>query len=506
MAVNIDRSALRDMRFTYFIYGAFFLFNPFITVVDALPDFIGALFFILALYKIRDLSDHLESARTNLIRFFWVSLSRIPAFFIMFWISHNYSAERSIMLVFTFCYAVAETILLAFIFNSLFNGLIYLGERNEGTAVFRTIPTKKINGEYVFKAPKPQKAGKKKAKRPPHELTVAGVKRLSVITFLLLRALSVLPELVYITDKGDVLSGAQKVAPVHFKGIFTALAFIPALLLGIVWLVKFLKYIRGICADKQFCENVSVSYYKKVPAESMLPAYRRYSVFCILAGFASIFAVDFFLNDKNAIPDVIASALLFAALMYFSAKVSSVQPFAKLLCAAAVVLDLGSIILFERFSDSFIFSDVWRLPEATSSYLTFLLCDTAATALLLITAITLASTAVKHTKKELLADEIGKNSPRIRNEIADINRRKVLCFIAAIASACSNVFYRLTLVDTEYVSVADQEFTETTHLYIPRFETYWMIDVVIGLLLIAAAYSLIEKTKDSLKYKYMIED
>ena len=506
MAVKKDLSALRDMRFTYFIYGAFFLFNPFITVVDALPDFIGALFFILALYKIRDLSDHLESARTNLIRFFWVSLSRIPAFLIMFWISHNYTAERSIMLVFTFCYAVAETILLAFIFNSLFNGLIYLGERNEGTAVFKTIPAQKINGEYVFKPPKPPRKNKKKTKRPVGELSVAGVKNLSVITFLLLRALSVLPELVYVTDKGDILSATEKVAPVHFKGIFTALAFIPAFVLGIVWLVKFLNYVRGICADKQFCENVSVSYYKKVPAESMLPAYRRYSVFCILAGFASIFAVDFFLNDRNAIPDVISSALLFAALLYFSSKVRKVQPYAMIIAAAALLLDCGSIVLFERFSDSFIFSDVWRIPDATNSYLAYLLCDTAATALMLITALMLSSCAIKHARNELLADEIGKNSPRIRNEIADINRRKVLCFCAAIISACSNAFYRLTLVDTEYVSVADQEFTETTHLYIPRFETYWMIDMLIGLLLIAAAYALIEKTKDSLKYKYMIED
>ena len=153
-------SPAKDLRIGFFITGAFFLFNPFITIVDFLPDFIGALLFVLALYKLRDMSDHMESARTGFLRFFWISLSRIPAFLIMFWVSHNFSAERSIILVFTFCYAVLETILLAFCFNSLFDGFIYVGERNEGTAIFRTVLTKRVNGEYAFAPVKVEKYNK----------------------------------------------------------------------------------------------------------------------------------------------------------------------------------------------------------------------------------------------------------------------------------------------------------------------------------------------------------
>ena len=264
---------VKDLRLTYFIYGAFFLFNPFVTVVDALPDFIGALFFILALYKIRDLSDHLNSARTNFIRFFWVSASRIPAFFLMFWVSHNFSAERSIMLVFTFCYAVAETIMLAISFNQLFNGLIYIGERNDGSAVFYTVKTVKKDGYYEFAKEEAKDnynresiRKERRPQRPP--MSVPAVKTLSIVTFLLLRALSVLPELVYIADNGDVLSATQKVAPIHFKGIFTVLAFIPALALGIIWLKRFTQYMRGVCADNAFFANILRVYNERMPSDS----------------------------------------------------------------------------------------------------------------------------------------------------------------------------------------------------------------------------------------------
>ena len=497
---------VNDLRLTFFIYGAIFLFNPFVTVIDALPDFIGALLFILALYKIRDLSDHLDSARTNFIRFFWVSASRIPAFFIMFWVSHNFSAERSIMLVFTFCYAVAETLMLAICFNQLFNGLIYIGERNEGNAVFHTVRTVKVNGAYEFAKEENREVNKKKTRAVRKPYSVSAVKNLSVITFLLLRALSVLPELVYIADNGDILSASQKVAPVHFKGIFTVLAFIPALVLGIIWLTKFTKYIRGICADNVFCANLLSAYNKKMPETSKVHDYRRFGRACVFAVCTVILTLDFFLDDKNAIPDLLASALLFAGILYFNARVKKLPAFVIFLSCCSVVFDVMSLITFSNFSAGFIFSDVWRVDEATTAYITYVLADSAASAAMTISAVLLMLKTFDHVKTEMLTGEHAGSSPRIRNEINDLRRRNIIAVSASVISAISNVFYRLTLADTESIAVTDQRFTETTHLYIPKLEIYWMIDFAISIALIAAVIALIEKFKDCLKYKYMIED
>ncbi len=499
-----DLRPVKDLRLTYFIYGAIFLFNPFVTVVDALPDFIGALLFTLALYKIRDLSDYLNSARTNFIRFFWVSLSRIPAFFIMFWVSHNFSAERSIMLVFTFCYAVAETLMLAICFNQLFNGLIYIGERNEGTAVFHTVKTVKINGAYEFAKVEPKMRKGRKAPRRP--FSVSAVKNLSIITFLFLRALSVLPELVYIADNGDILSATQKIAPIHFKGIFTVLAFIPALVLGIIWLIKFTKYMRGICADEVFCRNLLAAYNERMPADSKVHDFRRFSRACVFAVAAVILALDFFIDDRNAIPDILASLLLFSGVLYFNARVKRLPAFIIFLSCGAAVFDIISLVSFNTFSAEFIFSDVWRVDEATSAYMSYLLADSAATAAMTLCAVIFMLEAFKHVKSEMLTGEHASSSPRIKNEINDLKRRNIIACTACVISAVSNVFYRLILADTESIAVTDQRFTDTTHLYIPKLEIYWMIDFAISLALIAAVIALIEKFKDCLKYKYMIED
>ena len=114
----------------------------------------------------------------------------------------------------------------------------------------------------------------------------------------------------------------------------------------------------------------------------------------------------------------------------------------------------------------------------------------------------------------MLCDESARNSPRIRNEIKDIRKKGIAAIVISIISAVSNVFYRLTLADTKSIAVADvksnaisdQKIIETTHMYVPKIDMYWLIDVAISIFLIFAVISLIEKLKDSLKYKYMLED
>ena len=504
---NSKLTPAKELRFQYFLLGAIFLFNPLITILDVLPDFVGALLFILALGKIRDLSDHLEDARKNFLRFFWLNLSRIPAYVLMFWISHNYSAEGSIILVFTFCYAVFETVLLAVSFGALFEGFIYIGERNEGSAVLTTRETVKENGEWVLvtnKKPKYDKNGNIKKQRRP--LGVSGVKNLTIVTFLLLRFLSVLPELVYISDDDFFFGAYQKSSQIQFKGIYSVLAFIPAIVLGIIWLVKFRKYIRGICADTEFCTNLLAAYDHKMPADSKLHIFRKYVRYTILLSVFSVFALDLFIDNQNVFPDILASGMLLTAVIYFSLKISRLSRFYFVVTGASLVLDVVSQVLYSRYTSSFVFSDVFRIPDATASYFAYFSVDSLATLLEFIGAIAILIATLRFVNGELFSDERSVNSPRIRMEIHDIKRRTYITSTFAIINAISSVFYRLTVVDTRSIGVADQEFTDATHLYVPRFEMYWLVDFVIGLCLIAAVLWILEKTKDSLKFKYLIDE
>ena len=171
-----------------------------------------------------------------------------------------------------------------------------------------------------------------------------------------------------------------------------------------------------------------------------------------------------------------------------------------------MLLDVFSIITFSSFTSDFIFSDVLRVDEATSAYILYIAADSLATAALTFLAVFLAVNAFNHVKSEMLNGEHAGTSPRIKNEIRDLKRKSVIASAFAVVSAVSNVFYRLTLADTESIAVTDQRFTDSTHLYIPKLEIYWMVDFAISLILIAAAFAFVEKLKDCLKYKYMIED
>ena len=504
---NSNITPAKKLKIHYFLIGAIFLFNPLITIVDILPDFVGALFFILALGMLRDLSEHLEDARRNFLRFFWLNLSRIPAYFLMFWVSHNYSAEGSIILVFTFCYAVFETVLLAVSFNALFEGFIYIGERNEGSAILTTRNTVKESGEWVFAPDKPAEFdsnGTPKKKRK--ELGVSGVKNLSIITFLLLRLLSVLPELVYISDDDFFFGAYQKSSQIQFKGFYSLIAFVPAIVLGIIWLVKFRKYIRGICADSEFCTNLLTVYNERMPANSKIHIFRRYVRYTVILSAFSVFALDLFIDNQNIIPDVIASGVLLAAAIYFSLKLSKLSKFYFIITGMSLFFDILSQFFYVRFTSTYINSDVFRMPDATESYFTYFTFDTLATLFVFLGAVSILIATLRFINGELFSDERSVNSPRIRMEIHDIKRRTYITSMLAIINAVSSVFYRLTVVDTRSIGVAEQEFTDATHLYVPRFEMYWLIDFVLGLCLIAAVLWILEKTKDSLKFKYLIDE
>ena len=112
-----------------FVIAALFLFNPNINIIDLLPDFIGYFLIYNALSKVADLIPHFDEARDRFHKLFWVTLSKLPAMFIMLSITGQNTFERPIVSVFAFSYAIIELIYIYPAFSSLFAGFEYLEER-----------------------------------------------------------------------------------------------------------------------------------------------------------------------------------------------------------------------------------------------------------------------------------------------------------------------------------------------------------------------------------------
>ena len=90
------------------IAAAFFLLTPNISLFDFAPDFISYILLYKSLSKISNVIPHFEDAREDFLKLFWISLSKIPALFIMLAISSTHTSERSIIAVFSLVYSIVE--------------------------------------------------------------------------------------------------------------------------------------------------------------------------------------------------------------------------------------------------------------------------------------------------------------------------------------------------------------------------------------------------------------
>ena len=112
------------MKIGYMIIGCIFLCNPFINIIDILPDFIGYLFILKALAELSDLERNICNARKRFKSALWVSLVKSALVFgFMIYDSTWY-------LILTFSFAVLECMYLIPAFVDLFYGISYLEERH----------------------------------------------------------------------------------------------------------------------------------------------------------------------------------------------------------------------------------------------------------------------------------------------------------------------------------------------------------------------------------------
>ena len=112
-----------------------FLFNPVVGIIDILPDFIGYLLLCVGLSQIADMNDHFGEALRYFKRMILVSSVQIFLFFIFFGMVTG-KEQPTAMLLFAFVFAAVDIIFLSHAYHQLFEGILYLSSRMEGTAAF----------------------------------------------------------------------------------------------------------------------------------------------------------------------------------------------------------------------------------------------------------------------------------------------------------------------------------------------------------------------------------
>ena len=322
-----------SLGFGFCILSVLFFFNPNVSIIDVLPDFFGYLLLVAGLAKFADLNDSVAAARTQLTRLIWISGARLLALFWIFGLA--FGRERTAaLLLWTFVFATLELIFSLFAVSSLMTGITELGTFYDNTSIL---------GYSAFQARR-----KKHRKNYTEKL-----QRLTVVFVVAKSVLPVLPELADLTNT-SYNEESHVVNLYRYIGIMRFLATVPVLILGVLWLVRCLRYLIRVQRDEPFVTGVKSAYRERItPRNGVFVVRRVRAAFAVLIT-AMLLTIELRIENITLLPDFIAAAVLlvfFLMLLPYLKKIPKVT-YAALSClfATSVLSYLAERYFFANYS------------------------------------------------------------------------------------------------------------------------------------------------------------
>lgn len=289
----METKSKRGMGLSLIIISLFFIFDPYLSVLDILPDIIGYFLMYLALSRLSDINNHMEEARKKFKYAIWVCAARYVALAVLFGLVTE--AERAVsVLLITFVFGVADILIVIPAFKELFEGFTSLGLLHDGQSMY--INRRGKNG-YTEK-----------------------ISRLTYI-FISIRAIgAILPELTSLIDNTQY----------SYVGLLRAMSFIVVAVIGIVWLARTVRFFLHIRREADFIENIYQAHVALVRERPLMFKARRLKcgIGVILAGY--ILSLNIYGDYFNFLPDFICGAFILAGVIMlkrFSGKWKSVGVF-----------------------------------------------------------------------------------------------------------------------------------------------------------------------------------
>ena len=452
-----------------------FLFNPPINIIDILPDFIGYFLLLTALEDAQEVFPRFDEAYQGFKKMLWISLSKIPALFLMREVLKLSIDERSIIAVFALAFAILEFIFALSAFRAFFDALTHLGER-EGL-----LP--------VLKAGRGSRG-------------LDGVISLTLI-FLLVKGLcSFLPEMSLISvfeSLGSLNENAINPAKLYPYFVFIANAIGYAL--GGVWLYFCAGYFRDLeksTVMREFSEEKTALFKEKIAQRAIY----RHDKLCLgILVAALLLAFDPVLDGKNYLPDFV-SALAFLVFFVLSRKNSRYALF-----GAAVSLLYGAAsymtAFFEkRFLSEYAYAAVSQSASAKAAYRSVEIMGITE-AVLLIGTVCLLFLVLR----DFIARRVGASfdENNLSSKLSLQRKYKNTALFFTIFGAFSAVFFALekfllTLTERHVITggEANQYYEEGTILYIPIFGGSWFLRLAITALWVFYGIYLISSLKQEI--------
>lgn len=442
------------MKYRLFLFGLFFLINPYFWVFDILPDFIGLLIMAKAIKPLTDISPSMEAASKGFKKAAALSIAQLGLIIPMISIVNS---DPTFNMVFSFCFSILRIIFLIPAFHELFNGFAYFADRHAEKGNTVSVAKLKI------------------------------VRTVLQIYVIIHGVLSSFPEIVYfkINDSG-LTSSFEEIYPLApFRlGIIVLCAMIAAVIsIGLYIAVciyfsslrKKAAFNKGIIAD--------ISSFVRSEKKRVMSAIRPAVTCFIIACFCS---VGYFIDGKAVIPPYFAPILHIAVISCLRKVID--KKVTRAFSIVAVVLAFPLQLFYEFFATmyhetaSFAFKDVkfyFMFPFFFNViYTAFLIVSSVCVGIALYRAIK------QHTGLFWEAEYVTHNTKAASEKL----RRQTLSVVLTIATCLLSVFNTYT-----YFHLYDKPILNT-------------VSLALGVLIAICASILYTSVRSSILEKYSTEN
>ncbi len=319
-----------------------FFFNANINVIDLFPDIIGYIILSFALVRLSYLSEDISNAAKY---FRYMIISEICKVLVIMWVfglSHSDTQETGILLA-AFIFAIIEGVLLFTAFGSLFEGFISLGYVHNNSAV---LGSKKERGRsYTEK-----------------------IRSFTLFFVIFKSVMSVLPEFSNLASYEYDESG-RFVDIYEYIGLMRGMSFVIVTVVGIVWLVRVIRYFSRIVKDNEFCDSITNTYVKDILPKrgAFIKRNVKLASFCFLIG--AVCMIDFRIEYISIIPDILgAVAFGIGFLVLFKETKIKRRGVLSALAVLYTVFSITAYVIEIIFFDKYYYGAIYRNTEAYRFY------------------------------------------------------------------------------------------------------------------------------------------
>jgi hypothetical protein len=264
------------------------------------------------------------------------------------------------------------------------------------------------------------------------------------------------------------------------------------------------SYVSGIRRDEDFVSTLDDVIESKSAENTAVYRYRRTSTAVYLLTAAIILCVDFYVDEFNIIPDVIGASVMLAASLYMWKKFST-PAFSAAVCGLYLAAEAVMLVYASYFNVHFKFSDVGRVVEADGAFNLYiaLLCVCA-----LLFVISFSSLLMGYTK--ILAggfeSAVRRGHTRAGKDIffEAHKKRNLVAIILSVAACVCQIVQILSMGDMKRILLNKNSYTDSSGIYVPSLEGFWMVSLLANIVLIVFAVYTISKSREELKERLYI--